>query len=161
VPTLANTVVSRDHRNGSPRLLISVLYTGTPTIYVALHLSSRGRVYPVSGPLLFRKSGTAENRTRDLWNCSHERRIHHTGCQSTTKAIIIGVLYQPLMIDGYDYRVICGNFTRARTRAASSDKPPEVCTVSEPITSMCAKKVRMLKYKMLPVILSRKLGLSH
>jgi hypothetical protein len=29
-------------------------------------------VYPVSDPLLLRKSGSAGNRTRDLWSCSQE-----------------------------------------------------------------------------------------
>jgi hypothetical protein len=34
---------------------------------VAPHLSSRGRLDPVPEPLLLRKSGSAGNRTRDLW----------------------------------------------------------------------------------------------
>jgi hypothetical protein len=32
-----------------------------------VHLSSRGWVDPVPDPLLLRKSGSAGNRTRDLW----------------------------------------------------------------------------------------------
>jgi hypothetical protein len=36
---------------------------------VAPQLSSRGWVDPVPGPLLLRKSGSAGNRTEDLWIC--------------------------------------------------------------------------------------------
>jgi hypothetical protein len=36
---------------------------------VAPQLSSRGSVDPVPDPLLLRKSGSAGNRTRDLWIC--------------------------------------------------------------------------------------------
>jgi hypothetical protein len=39
---------------------------------VAPQLSSRDRVDPVPDPLLLRKSGSAGNRTRDLWIFSHE-----------------------------------------------------------------------------------------
>jgi hypothetical protein len=39
---------------------------------VATQLSSRGWVDPVPDPLLLRKSGSAWNRTRDLWICSQE-----------------------------------------------------------------------------------------
>jgi hypothetical protein len=39
---------------------------------VAPHLYSRGWVDPVPDPLLLRKSGSAANRTRDLWICSQE-----------------------------------------------------------------------------------------
>jgi hypothetical protein len=35
-------------------------------------LFSRGWVDPVPDPLLLRKSGSAGNRTRDLWICSQE-----------------------------------------------------------------------------------------
>jgi hypothetical protein len=41
-------------------------------IQVAPQLSSRGWVNPVPDPLLLRKSGRAENRTRDLWICSQK-----------------------------------------------------------------------------------------
>jgi hypothetical protein len=41
-------------------------------IQVALQLSSRGWVDPVPDPLIFRKSGRAGNRTRDLWICSQK-----------------------------------------------------------------------------------------
>jgi hypothetical protein len=39
---------------------------------VAPHLYSRGWVDPVPDPLLLRKSGSAGNRTRNLWICSQE-----------------------------------------------------------------------------------------
>jgi hypothetical protein len=39
---------------------------------VAPHFYSRGWVAPVPDPLLLRKSGSAGNRTRNLWICSHE-----------------------------------------------------------------------------------------
>jgi hypothetical protein len=39
---------------------------------VAPQLNSWGWVDPVSDPLLLRKSGSARNRTRDLWICSQE-----------------------------------------------------------------------------------------
>jgi hypothetical protein len=39
---------------------------------VAPQLYLRGWVDPVPGSVLFRKSGSAGNRTRDLWICSHE-----------------------------------------------------------------------------------------
>jgi hypothetical protein len=41
-------------------------------IEIAPQLSSRGWVGPVPDPLLLRKSGSAGNRTRDLWICSQE-----------------------------------------------------------------------------------------
>jgi hypothetical protein len=43
------------------------------SIQVAPQLSSRGWVDPVPEPLFLRKSGSAENRTRDLCICSQER----------------------------------------------------------------------------------------
>jgi hypothetical protein len=42
------------------------------SIQVAPRLSSRGKVGPVPVPLLLRKSGSAGNRTRDLWICSQK-----------------------------------------------------------------------------------------
>jgi hypothetical protein len=39
---------------------------------VAPQLYSRGWVDPVSDPLLLRKSGSAGNRTRDLWICNQD-----------------------------------------------------------------------------------------
>jgi hypothetical protein len=41
-------------------------------LQVASQLSSRGWVDPVPDPLLLRKSGSADNRTRGLWICSQK-----------------------------------------------------------------------------------------
>jgi hypothetical protein len=63
--------MSRGQRKGSPR----PLELGFPdrsryfSIQVAPQLSSRGWVDPVPDPLIFRRSGSAGNRTRDLWIC--------------------------------------------------------------------------------------------
>jgi hypothetical protein len=47
---------------------------------VAPQLYSRGWEYPVPDPLLLRKSGSAGNRSRDLWICSQELRpLDHRG----------------------------------------------------------------------------------
>jgi hypothetical protein len=61
-------------RNGSPRPLISVFRTRSRyfPIQVASQLSSRGWVDTVPDPLLLRKSGSAGNRTPDLWICIQE-----------------------------------------------------------------------------------------
>jgi hypothetical protein len=54
-------------------------------LQVAPHLCSRGRVDPVPDPLLLRNSGSADNRTRDLCDCSRKlwpldhRGGHHQG----------------------------------------------------------------------------------
>ena len=74
MPTSADRGVSRAQRNGSPRPLISVFWTGAATIFiqVAPQLTSRGWVDPVPDPLLLRKSGSAGNRTRDLYICSQK-----------------------------------------------------------------------------------------
>jgi hypothetical protein len=40
--------------------------------HVAPQLSSRGWVNPIPDPLLLRKSGSAGNRTQDLWICSQK-----------------------------------------------------------------------------------------
>jgi hypothetical protein len=46
-------------------------------------------VFPVPGPLLLRKSGSAGNRTRDLWICSQELwPLDHRGGQLRTVSII-------------------------------------------------------------------------
>jgi hypothetical protein len=51
---------------------------------VAPELSSRGWVDPVPDPLLLRKSGSAVNRTRDLWICSQKLwPLDHRGCTSS------------------------------------------------------------------------------
>jgi hypothetical protein len=46
---------------------------------VAPQLYSRGLVDPVPDPLLLRKSGSAWNRTWDLWICSQEPTDHRGG----------------------------------------------------------------------------------
>jgi hypothetical protein len=46
--------------------------SGYFSFQVAPQLPSRGWVDPVSDPLLLRKSGSAGNRTRDLWICSQK-----------------------------------------------------------------------------------------
>jgi hypothetical protein len=49
-------------------------------IQIAPQLSSRGWVDPVPDPLLLKKSGSAGNRTRDLWICSQELwTLYHRG----------------------------------------------------------------------------------
>ena len=77
VPTFADRGVSRGQRNGSPRPLVSVYRTWIANyfIQVAPQLTSRGSrgwVYPVPDPLPLRKSGSAGNRTRDLYICSQK-----------------------------------------------------------------------------------------
>jgi hypothetical protein len=66
--------VSRGQRNGSPRPLELGFLDRSRyfSIQVACQLSSRGWVDPIPDPLLLRKSGSAGNRTRDLWICSQE-----------------------------------------------------------------------------------------
>jgi hypothetical protein len=54
---------------------------------VVPHLSSWGWVNPVPDPLLLRKSGSAENRTQDLWVCSQE--LDHR----TTEAVYVCTLH--------------------------------------------------------------------
>jgi hypothetical protein len=51
-------------------------FQATPQLY------SRGWMDPVPDPLLFRKSGSARNQTRDLWICSQELwpLDHRGGC---------------------------------------------------------------------------------
>jgi hypothetical protein len=66
--------VLRGQRNEYLRPLISVFLDRSRYFYiqVAHQLSSRGWVDPIPDPLLLRKSGMAENRTRDLWFCSQK-----------------------------------------------------------------------------------------
>jgi hypothetical protein len=60
-------------RGGTPTVVnLSFLYRNLYFCQVAPHLSSRGRVDPIPDTLLFKKSGSAQNRTRDLWICSQE-----------------------------------------------------------------------------------------
>jgi hypothetical protein len=54
---------------------------------IAPQLPSRGWVDPVRDPLLLRKSGSAGNRTRDLWICSQELwTLGHRGGRSKLSA---------------------------------------------------------------------------
>jgi hypothetical protein len=56
---------------------------------VAPQLYSRGWVDPVPDPLLLRKSGSAGNRTRDLWICSQELwPLEHRGGQPASKQLV-------------------------------------------------------------------------
>ena len=61
--------MSRGQRNGS---LFSRPGAATFFIQVAPQLTSRGWVDPVPDPLLLRKSGSAGDRTRDLYICSQK-----------------------------------------------------------------------------------------
>jgi hypothetical protein len=81
VPTLADRgcrVVSatnsdgRSFRFSRPEPLLS--------FHIAPRLSSQGWVDPVPNPPLLRKSGSAGNRTQDIWICSQELRpLDHRG----------------------------------------------------------------------------------
>jgi hypothetical protein len=64
---------------------------------VAPQLYSQGWVGPVPDPLLLRKSGSARNRTQDIWICSQELRpLAQSGSQSQAiaktkeKAVMLG-----------------------------------------------------------------------
>jgi hypothetical protein len=74
VPTFADRgccVVSATDPH--PRSLVSLLDRSRYFFFqVAPRLSSRGWVDPVPDPLLLRKSGSAGNRTQDLWICSQK-----------------------------------------------------------------------------------------
>jgi hypothetical protein len=61
---------------------------------VAPHLSSRVSVGPVPDPLLHSKSGSAGNRTRDLWVCSQEVRTldHRSGPDATITILNVSFL---------------------------------------------------------------------
>jgi hypothetical protein len=74
VPTFADRGVSRGQRGGSPTVVnLSFLDRSRYVFFqVAPHLSSGGWVDPVPDLLLLWKSGSARNRTRDLWVCSQE-----------------------------------------------------------------------------------------
>jgi hypothetical protein len=56
---------------------------------VAPQLYSWGGVDPVPDPLLLRKSGSARNRTRDVWTCSQELwPLDHRGGPSDSSALL-------------------------------------------------------------------------
>jgi hypothetical protein len=74
VPTSVDTDMSRSQRGGIPTPVNHNLLDRNRYFFfqVALHLSSRGWVGPVSEPLLLRNLGSARNRIRDLWVSSQE-----------------------------------------------------------------------------------------
>jgi hypothetical protein len=67
--------VSRSQCGGSLTVVISDGFLDRSRyifFQAATQLCSRGWVVPVPNPLLHRKSGSTENRTRDLWICRQE-----------------------------------------------------------------------------------------
>jgi hypothetical protein len=64
--------VSRGQRGGSPTVInLSFLDRSRYFSFKQLLIySHKGGVDPVTDPLLLRKSGSAGNRTPDLWDCS-------------------------------------------------------------------------------------------
>jgi hypothetical protein len=75
MPTFADRGVSRGQRKGSPRPLDLYLLNQKPLLIYSssssIDLPKLTRLSgPRSNPLLLRKSGSAENRTRDLCICS-------------------------------------------------------------------------------------------
>jgi hypothetical protein len=74
VPTLVDIWVSRGQRRGSPTVFnLSCLYRSRYFSFKSLLIYSyKGWVDPVPDPLLLRKSGSAGNRTQDLWVSSQK-----------------------------------------------------------------------------------------
>jgi hypothetical protein len=66
--------MSRGERGGTPTVAnLSFLNRSRYFFFqVAPHLSLRGWMGPVPDPLLLRKSGSAGNRSQDLWVCSQK-----------------------------------------------------------------------------------------
>jgi hypothetical protein len=63
----------RHNSSAKPQTTVSVTGLGCRVVLeIAPQLSPRGRVDPVPDPLLLKKSGSAWNRTRDIWICSQE-----------------------------------------------------------------------------------------
>jgi hypothetical protein len=74
VPTFVDRRLSRGQRGGKPTA-VNVSFIDWSYYFffrVAPHLSSRVWSDPFPDSLLGRKSGSAGNRTRDLWVCSQE-----------------------------------------------------------------------------------------
>jgi hypothetical protein len=69
VPTFVDREVSRGQRGRSPAVVnLSFLDRSCYFSFRQLLIySHKGRVDPVPDPLLLRKSGSAGNRTRELW----------------------------------------------------------------------------------------------
>jgi hypothetical protein len=74
VPTFVDRGVSHSQRGGTPTAVNLSLPDRSRQCFfqVAPYLSLRGWVDLVPDPLLLRKSGSAENLTRDFWVCSQE-----------------------------------------------------------------------------------------
>jgi hypothetical protein len=91
VPTLADRgcrVVSSTDPHG--RILGFLDRSRYYFFQVAPQLYSRGWVGPVPDPVLLRKSGSAGNRTRDLWICSQKLwPLDHRGGLTVTKSVIV------------------------------------------------------------------------
>jgi hypothetical protein len=65
--------LSRSQRGGTHTADLSFLDRNRYSFFkVAPHLCPRGRMDPVSDPLLLIICGSAGNRNRDLWVCRHE-----------------------------------------------------------------------------------------
>jgi hypothetical protein len=82
VPTFVDRGVMLGQRSRSPTVVnLSFLDRSRYFSFkVAPHLASRGRVDPVSDPLLRRKFGSHGNRTQDFWVSSQELwPLDHTG----------------------------------------------------------------------------------
>jgi hypothetical protein len=82
VPTFLDKGVSRGERGGSPAVvnlsfLDRIRYFSFKELLIH---SQKGWVDPVPDPLLLRKSGRSENRTRDLWVSGQELwTLDHSG----------------------------------------------------------------------------------
>jgi hypothetical protein len=87
-------MVSRCQRNDSPTFVnFSFLDRSHYFLEIAPQLSSRGWVDPVPDPLLLRKSGSAENQTRNLWIYSQELWPLDHRCGMFTYEIIMQEIY--------------------------------------------------------------------
>jgi hypothetical protein len=64
--------MSRGQRGGSLTVVNLSFYTGAATFLSSSSSFILTRADPVPDPLLFRKSGSAGNRTRDLWVSSQK-----------------------------------------------------------------------------------------
>jgi hypothetical protein len=92
VPTFVDREVSRGQRGGSTTVVnLSFLDRSYFSFKWPLIYSHNGWVDPVPDLLLF-KSGSAGNRTRDLWVCSQEIwPIDHRGCSAVVKCRILWI----------------------------------------------------------------------
>jgi hypothetical protein len=87
-------------------------------LQVAPQLYSRGWIDPVPDPLLLRKSGSAANRTQDLWICSQEllqRRLIRLF--SLTKFVSIPTKGWPVIVCRMQRIIMHStNYTRTRNK---------------------------------------------